>query len=173
MFMGIHAVMQTVGEIIFGLTGLEATNFYLEHFVDGESEDLRFSNIATILHDMRNVLAHRWTSAAAYRYAIDYREKKGWWKGSDGIHINPSVYFESFKERYPYSKPDRDYRRLVTEEELRSRKYRFIINWLELEGKHPLRAKVKKLSTLTAAKADALEKEIQNQIAKEYRLDSV
>jgi hypothetical protein len=65
-FLGTHAIIQIVSKHLFGKRGLDATEFYLRHFVDGEVVHLQFSKISRILHEMRNVLAHQWLSALAY-----------------------------------------------------------------------------------------------------------
>jgi hypothetical protein len=157
--------MQTIGEYIFGMSGESATKFYLEHFVDGDKQDERFSEIHELLHEMRNVLAHRWMSSRNHEYALDYREEKGWWRGPDGIHINPSVFFGAFKSRFPDTAPERDYRMFVSERDLRIRRCKFVADWIGLAKKHPVRKTIRELDSTQSPKFEEIEKLILKQLA--------
>jgi len=130
-----HSIIQTVSETMFGKTGLLGTSFYLEQFADGASEDLRFSRIASEIHDVRNIIAHRGYSKTQHevQYFID-DIAEGWRREADGsLIINPSLYSiqieDSFRHPTLYStfcqqKP------LA----LLQLKYRFIRRWLDLDG---------------------------------------
>lgn len=166
-FMGTHAVMQTLGKHVFGKSGIAATTFYLQHFVDGERADLRFSQIAGPLHDMRNVLAHQWFSSQAHEFIIDYRGEKGWWKSDEGTHINPSVYLGSFLSRFPGTRPETRYENHVSEDDLKTRKYEFIAEWLALSPKHPIRKKITGMNALSGNELLKREKEIQDELTRE------
>jgi hypothetical protein len=157
--------MQTVGEYIFGMSGSSATKFYLEHFVDGDTQDQRFSEIHELLHEMRNVLAHRWMSARSYEFALDYREEKGWWRGPDGIHINPSVFFRAFKSRFPDTAPERDYRKFVSERDLRVRRCEYVADWIGLAKNNPVRKRIQELASAQSPKFEEIEKIILKQLA--------
>jgi len=166
-FLGTHAIMQTIGEYIFGMSGPSATKFYLEHFVDGDTDDQRFSEIYELLHEMRNVFAHQWMSLRSHKFALDYREEKGWWHGPDGVHINPSVYFMAFKSRFPDTAPERDYRKFVSERDLRIRRCEFVANWIGLAKKHQVRKTIQELASAQSPKFDEIEKIILKQLADE------
>jgi hypothetical protein len=60
-----HSIIQTVSELMFGMTGLEGTHYFLEQFADGNSSDKRFSLISEDIHEIRNLIAHRAYSKAA------------------------------------------------------------------------------------------------------------
>lgn len=54
-----HAVIQMVTENMFGFKGKDGTRFYLESFIDGNTQDTTFSLITDDLHDARNVMTQR------------------------------------------------------------------------------------------------------------------
>ena len=60
LFLGIHAVALTIAEGLFDKRGPDAYKLFLEKFVDGESPDTKFSDIADIIHEWRNIIAHQW-----------------------------------------------------------------------------------------------------------------
>jgi hypothetical protein len=172
-FLGTHAIIQTVGKHIFNRRGKDATGFYLAHFVDGTESHLKFSEIADLIHELRNVLAHQWLSYRSYSYAIDYRISEGWAHGPDGIHINPAVYLDQFLKGFDADDKIWSYRDLLTERERLLVKYRYITSWLGLKGKHPISQEVKRLATLTDGDALAgAERRIREMIEKKYGLRS-
>lgn len=170
-FLGTHMVMQTVGKHIFGRMGKDATKFYLEHFVDGEESHLKFSEVADLIHELRNILAHQWFSIRSYSYAIDYRIVVGWTDGPDGIHINPDIYLQQFLDGFGAGGRVWNYRALLTDRERLLVKYRYITNWLGLERKHPICQGVQELATLPVGdQLVAVEEQIRKMIAKQYDL---
>ncbi|SRR5216684_3567782 len=164
-FMGTHAAIQTVGEKVFGREGEEATKFYLEHFVDGPTPDRKYSTVANLIHNIRNVMAHRGYSKSQHFTGYDWGLPGGFaWKG-DQFHINPDRYVEDFVAGSGnYAKVQR---KDVSIENLVRRKYGFIRSWLELEKGDALNQKVKtfqalpNLSALRAAEP-ALKKTIED-----------
>lgn len=169
-FLGTHSIMQTLGRFVFGISGRDATYFYLKNFVDGERDDLRFSTIADLLHDIRNVLAHQWMSVVGHEHAIDHREQLGFWNGSDGIHINPSIYLDSFRRRFPGNDPANDYRKFVSADQLVVRKYEFLSEWLQLKGSDSICKDVRKLKSLSGPELQALAERIRATISVRYKL---
>jgi len=145
-FLGTHAVIQTVSKHLFGKKGLDATEFYLKHFVDGEVEHLQFSKISRILHKMRNVLAHQWLSSLAYEYVIDYNIDEGWVQDDDGVHINPDVYLEQFLSGWGQGGRIWAYDQLLSLREREIARYRFLADWLQLGKSHPLRKSLSEIS---------------------------
>ncbi len=95
-FLGTHAIMQTISEKIFGLRGPSGTQFYLQNFVDGGSLDRTYSSISAEIHEMRNVVAHQWMSSMGHTVAIDYRLSGGLHRHGKDIHINPRIYLDDF-----------------------------------------------------------------------------
>jgi hypothetical protein len=89
-----HSIIQTVSETMFGLTGLQGTKFFLERFADGATADRKFSMIASEIHDVRNIIAHRGYSKMQHDvqyFSDDISE--GWKREPDGsLEINPALY---------------------------------------------------------------------------------
>lgn len=146
-FLGTHAVIQTVSKQLFGKTGLDATEFYLRHFVDVDVVHLQFSKISWILHEMRNVLAHQWLSGLAYKYAIDYRIDEGWVQEDDGVHINPDVYLEQFLSGWGRGGRIWYYDQLLSLREREIARYRIMADWLQLGRSDPLRKRLREISS--------------------------
>jgi len=154
-FLGTHAVIQTVAEKVFGYSDPEeATKFYLEHFVDKKEPDRKYSTVASQIHHIRNVMAHRGYSKAQHFTGYDWGLSGGFeWKG-DQFHINPDRYVEDFVDGSgDYSKVRR---KLVQAEDLVRRKYGFIRSWLELPNGDALHGMIKTFQKLP--NLDALRK---------------
>ena len=75
MFLGIHASALTVMEALFDMSGRDAYKLFLEKFVDGNTPDTKFSDIAYSIHEWRNILAHQWLGSAV-RYTVGVRVAK-------------------------------------------------------------------------------------------------
>ena len=96
LFLGIHAAALTISEVFFNKFGQEGYKLFLERFVDGESEDTKFSNIAELIHDWRNVLAHQWLGSIGHEVGYDYKMTSGW-ENRDGVtFINPRMYCDHY-----------------------------------------------------------------------------
>jgi len=152
-FLGTHAVIQTVAEKVFGYSDPEeATRFYLEHFVDKNEPERKYSTVAPEIHHIRNVMAHRAYSKAQHFTGYDWKLPGGFgWKG-DQFHINPDRYVEDLVDGSGnYSKVRR---KLVKAEDLLRRQYGFIRSWLELPRGDALHEKIKTFQKL--ANLDAL-----------------
>jgi hypothetical protein len=89
MFLGVHAVTLTISYALFNQNGLQGYRRFLETFVDGHTEDTKFSNIAGLLHDWRNVLAHQWLGSVGHTVGYDYGMLRGWEAREDVTFINP------------------------------------------------------------------------------------
>ena len=144
-FLGTHAAIQTVCEKVFGLEGDDATKFYLEHFVDGPAPDRKYSAIASHIHNIRNVMAHRGFSKSQHFTAYDWGLSGGFaWNGNT-LLINPDIYIADFMAgKGNYSKVRR---KLVDPDPvtLVKRKYEFIRSWLELPKGDALHQDFKKI----------------------------
>lgn len=66
LFLGIHATALTISEALFGEKGENGYRIFLEKFVDGQTDNTKFSRIANILHDWRNILAHQWIGSMGH-----------------------------------------------------------------------------------------------------------
>jgi hypothetical protein len=82
-----HALMQMVSENMFGFNGKDGTKFYLESFIDGDTQDKKFSLITDELHDARNVIAHQGYSSL--QHGVEYFNDEiteGWNKEGDTVN---------------------------------------------------------------------------------------
>ena len=137
-FLGAHSVMQTISEQIYGKTGLKATRFYLENFVDGQTEDTRFSAIAEALHSFRNVHAHRWSSRLSHAVGFDTAIKGGWRRDGKDLHVNPIIFMEYFSAGFKAGGAMWIMPRKLDQLTALRRKYRYLRQWLELPKKDPI-----------------------------------
>lgn len=104
MFLGVHAAALTIGEVFFANEKPDAMlkdyKQFLETFVDGDAEDLKFSLIAEDIHNWRNILAHQWLGSMGHRIEYDYQAALGWEKRDDILVINPKVYCEAYLKAF-------------------------------------------------------------------------
>lgn len=167
-FLGTHAVMQTVSEKMFGISGLAGTEFYLKNFVDHATiPDRQFSAIASDIHHNRNVKAHLWLSGSLHDFAVDYRHPEGWKRDRDVLSLNPTVYLEQFLAGF--NGPIWKWEKLASEEIFIVQKYRYLRDWLELPKGDPIRVTVEKLNPASPTLA-AEESVIQTDIKARYSL---
>lgn len=137
---------------MFGRAGLRGTEFFLEHFADGASEDLKFSRIAQEIHGVRNIIAHRGYSKTQHeiQYFLDDMAE-GWRREVDGsLAINPKLYGiqieDTFRRRAIYSTfSSQDPLHLLR------LKYRFIRKWLDLDKTDPIAQAIKAIEGLEAS----------------------
>jgi hypothetical protein len=171
--LGAHAVIQTIGEHIYGQYGIAATKFYLTNFVDGDAENAKFSAVADELHKFRNIIAHRWSSRSNYSVGLDISQAKGWWRDDQGLHINPRVFMQCFFDGFRTSSPMWKKPRELEELTCLKRKYRFLCQWLEIEKKTPIERQIQALEESTDLDvAKDWEQKIQRSILKEVGMDS-
>lgn len=122
MFLGIHASALTIAETFFGDGSVKGYKKFLEMFVDGDTEDTKFSLIAEYIHDWRNTLAHQWIGSIGHHIEYDYSASLGWERQDDIIVINPRIYCERYLGAFSGNGKLPDYRTLFTEEELEKAK---------------------------------------------------
>jgi hypothetical protein len=172
-FLGAHAVMQTVAEAIFNLMGLRGTHFYLEHFVDGDEPDLKFSTISDEIHEIRNIVAHSWLSKCLHQITFNYEIAEGFFFQDNGcLHINPNIYYKQFENGYRTSGPIWNYHVLVSEEKLIINKYKFLCRWLKLDKSHPIYIKTINLEKCSSSEQiTRQEKHIKELVISEYELN--
>ncbi len=131
MLLGIHAAILTISEAFYDQTGLTGYKRYLEQYVDGNSDERKFSLIAERLHKWRNVLAHQWLSASGHGIGYAYEITEGW-KEEDGIlYINPSIYAHQYIQAFRLGGKLWDYRNQFSESELESIKMRIINKYMK------------------------------------------
>lgn len=164
--LGIHAVMQTVTEKVFGCgKGFSSTEFYLKEFVD--TPERQYSTLAEQIHRGRNVMAHQGFSITQYEIAYDWGVTSGFeWRGKL-LAINPDQYVADYiGGSYKYS---RVAKKLISEFDMVKRKYAFIRDFLELPDGDVLRkllGTVKTFPDLPTLRA--AEPEIQKAILTKY-----
>lgn len=170
-FLGTHAVMLTISEKMFGKTGIGGVKFFLKEFVDGDTDDLKFSEIADDIHLLRNSTAHEWLTSHGYQLGIDSKIPEGWRKEGDIIVINPNIYFEQFLNAFSVEGRIRDcWDKLPDEVKIR-RKFFLVKDFLRLGDKDPISIEIKKLKK-TATMSDIQEQVsiIKEMIKKKYQL---
>ncbi len=96
LFLGVHASILTISKILFNKEGLEGYKYFLEKFVDGETEDLKFSLIASRIHEWRNILAHQWLGRAGHDFGYNYDIQEGWKYESGVLYVNPQIYYDRY-----------------------------------------------------------------------------
>lgn len=144
-FLGTHAIIQTISEKLFGLKGVAGTKFYLENFVDGNTQDKKFSLISDDIHEMRNVMAHQWWSSSTHEIALNHEMSEGWKQEPDLLHINPEIYVEQFARAFEGGEFIDKYHQLLTDEQRAIRKYYFLRDWLKLSKSDAIAQEIKKL----------------------------
>jgi hypothetical protein len=167
-----HSIIQTVSETMFGLTGLQGTHFFLKSFADGATEDRKFSRVASEIHDVRNIIAHRGYSKMQHHvqyFSDDISE--GWKRDEDGsLAINPALYSIQIEDvfRHPTL-----YLTLCQQPPLQllRLKYRFVRQWLDLDKRDAISTAIKALDNLNAtADLDGANSGLRAQIYQRYAL---
>ena len=167
-----HSIIQTVSETMFGLTGLKGTEFFLNHFADGPTEDKKFSTISSEIHDVRNIIAHCGYSKMQHevQYFID-DISQGWRREEDGsLTINPALYSVQVEEVFRSNTLYSTFCQHPPLKLLRM-KYRFVRQWLDLDKNDAITKAIKRLDKLdAAADLEGEDAEIRRQIYQRYGL---
>jgi|GEM_PF-645224 hypothetical protein len=104
LFLGIHAVALTISYGVFNDEKVTGYKLFLEKFMDGETEDTKFSTISGHIHNFRNVLAHQWLGASGHAIGFDYQMPEGWKEKEGRIFINPKIYVEHYLNAFSANK---------------------------------------------------------------------
>jgi len=131
LFLGIHAAALIIAEAFWNKTGLEGYKRYLTVFVDGDSEDTKFSNIASIIHDWRNVLAHQWLGSVGHEIGYDYGMSHGFENRNGVTFINPKIYCDYYLKAFSVGGKIWDYETLFNENEREMINKRIIKKYIE------------------------------------------
>lgn len=132
LFLGIHAVALTISEAFFDKKGEEGYGLFLEKFVDGDTEDKKFSEIADEIHSWRNVLAHQWLAKSGYKIGYDYKMNLGWEKRDGVTFINPKIYCNQYLGAFRGdNKKIWRYKNFLSNSELENVKNRLIKKYLK------------------------------------------
>ncbi len=126
LFLGIHSVALTISEIFWDLNGEAGFKKFLETFVDGDTEDIKFSYVSDKIHSWRNVLAHQWLASSGYEIQYDYEMKAGFEISDNLLRINPKIYCDRYIKAFSAGGKIWKYDKLFTASELESAKQRII-----------------------------------------------
>lgn len=100
LFLGIHAVALTISEAFFDKKGQVGYKLFLENFIDGDTRDTKFSEIADLIHGWRNIIAHQWISSTGHEIGYDYNMTFGWQRRNGVVFINPRIYCEYYLKAF-------------------------------------------------------------------------
>lgn len=168
-FLGSHALMQTVGQTVFGKGGLDATRFYLEKFVDGDPTDRRYSTHAELLHNTRNIEAHQWFGRQMHEHRLDFVQSEGCRLVDGMIHLNPKEYAGDFLSGFGRGGRIGMYEDLVEDDDLVLRKYEYVRRFIGVKGDHPISQRIRSLlQTQPGDTRCRLEEEVYCMIIDEY-----
>lgn len=131
LFMGIHAVALTISEVFWGLSGEPGYKKFIETFVDGKTDDTRFSIVSRKIHNWRNILAHQWLASSGYEIQYDYKMKSGYLVKKDLLVINPKIYCEHYLAAFSAGGKIWNYETILTGVELESAKQRIISKFVK------------------------------------------
>lgn len=131
LFLGIHAVALTIAEAFFNKEGENGYRLFLEKFVDGDTEDKKFSKIAGQIHNWRNTLAHQWLASGGHRIGYDYTMSSGWEKRNGVTFINPKIYCNQYLDAFNRGGRIWDYKSFLSNGELEDVKNRLIEKYLK------------------------------------------
>lgn len=126
LFLGIHSVALTISEIFWDLNGEAGFKKFLETFVDGDTENIKFSFVADKIHSWRNVLAHQWLALSGYEIQYDYEMKAGFEISDNLLRINPKIYCDQYIKAFSTGGKIWKYDKLFTSSELKGAKQRII-----------------------------------------------
>jgi hypothetical protein len=101
LLIGIQSVIATLTEGIWGKTGKDSIQYYLERYVDQDESNKKFSKIADIIHELRNGHMHRLYTRIFHHVVFDYTLDQGWKFEDEKLYFNLNVYFDCFKQGYP------------------------------------------------------------------------
>ena len=131
LLLGIHSVALTISEGLFNKQGPEGYKLFLEKFVDGDTADTRFSNIAQSIHDWRNVIAHQWIGSIGHTIGYDYEMPFGWEIREDTTFLNPKIYLEYYLKAFGPGGKIWNWESILNEGEKEAAKQRLIKKYLE------------------------------------------
>lgn len=100
MFLGTHSIALTIANGFFNKQSEQGYRLFLEHFIDGDSPETKFSTVASRIHEWRNVLAHRWINVAGHSFSYDFDMAEGWKIEDEFLFINPRIYLEQFVKAF-------------------------------------------------------------------------
>lgn len=132
MFLGTHSIALTLSNGYFNKKGKDGYKLFLEHFIDGDTLDTKFSTIASRIHEWRNVLAHRWINISGHSFSYDFNMPEGWKIEGEFLLINPKIYLGYFLKAFGPGGKIYEYEKVLTTDELwEAAKKRFISKYVD------------------------------------------
>jgi hypothetical protein len=132
MFLGTHSIALTMAHGLFNKGGDKGYKLFLEHFIDGDTSDTKFSTVADRIHEWRNVLAHRWINVAGHSFNYDFDMSEGWKIKDEFLLVNPKIYLEQFLKAFGAGGRIYKYDKILTTDELwEGAKQRFISKYVD------------------------------------------
>lgn len=130
LFLGIHASILTISDTFFDMKPKDAYTKFLTLFMDKNDIYSKYSLIANIIHDWRNILAHQWISSLGHKLGYDYTMSQGWNYVNEQLIINPEIYGSQYLETFAMSGKIWDYENILKSETLNSIKDRMITKFI-------------------------------------------
>jgi len=132
MFLGTHSIALTIAHGLFNKSGEDGYKLFLEHFIDGDTPDTRFSTVSSRIHEWRNVLAHRWINVAGHSFSYDFDMAEGWKIDGEFLLVNPKIYLDQFFKAFGPGGRIYQYEKILTTDEMwESAKQRFILKYVD------------------------------------------
>ena len=126
MFLGTHAVALTIGWGLLGKKDQQGYKAFLKKYVDGDTPDTKFSDIAEPIHQWRNTLAHAWLNIRGHSIGYDYTSTKGYELDGDLIIINPQIYLDHYMKAFGLGGKIYKYGEDFSADQLEQAKMRFL-----------------------------------------------
>ena len=132
MFLGTHSIALTIAYGLFNKSGKDGYKLFLEHFIDGDTPDTKFSNVASRIHEWRNVIAHRWINVAGHSFSYDFDMEEGWKMEDEFLLVNPKIYLDQFLNAFGQRGKIYRYDQVLTTDEMwETAKQRFISKYVD------------------------------------------
>ena len=132
MFLWTHSIALTLAYGFFGKSGEDGYRLFLEHFIDGDTPETKFSTVAPKIHEWRNVIAHRWINAAGHSFSYEFDMSEGWKVEDEFLLVNPKIYLDHFLKAFGSGGSIYKYNQILTTEDMyEAAKQRFISKYVE------------------------------------------
>lgn len=132
MFLGTHSIALTIAHGFWGKGGEDGYKLFLEHFIDGDTPDTKFSVVADRIHEWRNVIAHRWINTAGHSFSYEFSMSQGWTVEGDFLLVNPKIYLGQFLKAFGPAGKIYEYDKILTTDQMWEKtKQRFISKYIE------------------------------------------
>ena len=133
MFLGTHSIALTIAYGLFSKNGEDGYKLFLEHFIDGDTSDTKFSIVADRIHEWKNVIAHRWINVAGHSFSYEFDMPEGWKIDGEFLLVNPRIYLDQFLKAFGPGGRIYQYEQFLTTEEMwKAAKQRFISKYCEI-----------------------------------------